>query len=95
MKVIQSFVIIILTVGREESWSLYCDLQIGCFNLTSVWYNAIRRPVNEEPWSRDQIRTMFSLYTREKPNEVQVHIVLKLYTRITATKRDTVDVVIP
>lgn len=72
----------ITTVGREESWSLYCALQIGCFNLTSVWYNAIRRPVNEEPWPRDQIRTMFSLYTREKSNEVQAKTTKKVIIRV-------------
>jgi len=62
---------------QEDKWP-WCDVVLGCLDITEDWYEIDTRPLNFVPHKRDSINTRFLIHTRESRNtdhdvEVKAH----------------------
>ena len=52
--------------------SSHCYDALGCVVTNSSWYSWLNRPFNLQPWSREQINTNFTVFTRLNPTTVKI-----------------------
>ncbi|XP_040290635.1 pancreatic triacylglycerol lipase-like [Bufo bufo] len=49
-----------------------CYNRVGCFNDLKPWAGTVERPFTKLPWSPEQIKTRFLLYTKSNQNSFQL-----------------------
>nr|XP_004659363.1 pancreatic lipase-related protein 2 [Jaculus jaculus] len=66
-----SWTVISLLLASVQGLEI-CYGKLGCFSNEKPWAGTVQRPLKILPWSPEDIRTRFLLYTNENPKSYQV-----------------------